>query len=149
MLVTVPETLTEDRLRTALGHLLATHELLRSRVTTDHPDGRPRLTPLDAAPDPAALLTVAPVHGDDTELRRAVETRSCDRAGELDPEQGHMVRAVWFPRGPGRNGRLLLLVHHLAVDGVSWRILLPDLADAVAAGTPLPRPATSFAHWVG
>ncbi|WP_030297979.1 non-ribosomal peptide synthetase [Streptomyces sp. NRRL F-5681] len=149
VLVTVPETLTEDRLRTALGHLLATHELLRSRVTTDHPDGRPRLTPLDAAPDPAALLTVAPVHGDDTELRRAVETRSRDRASELDPEQGHMVRAVWFPRGPGRDGRLLLLVHHLAVDGVSWRILLPDLADAVAAGTPPPRPATSFAHWAG
>ncbi|MFI7892145.1 amino acid adenylation domain-containing protein [Streptomyces sp. CACIS-1.16CA] len=149
MLVTVEPTLTEDRLRTALGHLLATHDLLRARVTTDHPDGRPRLTPWDAAPDPAALLTVVPVDGDDTELRRAVEAQSRARASELDPSRGVLVRAVWFPRGPGRDGRLLLLVHHLAVDGVSWRILLPDLAHAVATGTPPARPGTPFAHWSG
>ncbi|MFF8467088.1 non-ribosomal peptide synthetase [Streptomyces griseus] len=147
MLVTVASTLTEGRLRTAIGHLLATHDLLRARVTTDHPDGRPRLTPLGPAPDPATLLTVAPVTGDDTELRRAVDAQSRARAGELDPEQGPLIRAVWFPRGPGRDGRLLLLVHHLAVDGVSWRILLPDLAHAVATGTPPARPGTSFAHW--
>ena len=30
-------------------------------------------------------------------------------------------------------GRLLLVIHHLAVDGVSWRILVPDLAAAWAA----------------
>ncbi|MFG2763717.1 non-ribosomal peptide synthetase [Streptomyces rubiginosohelvolus] len=149
MLVTVEPTLTEDRLRTALGHLLATHDLLRARVTTDHPDGRPRLTPSDAAPDPATLLTVVPVDGGDTELRRAVDTQSRSRAAELDPAEGVLVRAVWFPRGPGRDGRLLLLVHHLAVDGVSWRILLPDLAHAVATGTPPARPGTSFAHWSG
>ncbi|MFB8139471.1 non-ribosomal peptide synthetase, partial [Streptomyces parvus] len=149
MLVTVEPTLTEDRLRTALGHLLATHDLLRARVTTDHPDGRPRLTPCDAAPDPAALLTVVPVDGDDTELRRAVETQSRARAAGLDPDQGVLVRAVWFPCGPGRDGRLLLLVHHLAVDGVSWRILLPDLAHAVATGTPPARPGTAFARWSG
>ncbi|MFD4591889.1 non-ribosomal peptide synthetase [Streptomyces rubiginosohelvolus] len=149
MLVTVEPTLTEDRLRTALGHLLATHDLLRARVTTDHPDGHPRLTPSDAAPDPATLLTVVPVDGDDTELRRAVETHSRARAAELEPAEGVLVRAVWFSRGPSRDGRLLLLVHHLAVDGVSWRILLPDLVHAVATGTPPARPGTSFAHWSG
>ena len=34
-------------------------------------------------------------------------------------------------------GRLLLTIHHLVVDGVSWRILVPDLAaawKAIAAG---------------
>ncbi|MGJ3561522.1 condensation domain-containing protein [Streptomyces sp. INA 01156] len=47
-----------------------------------------------------------------------------------------MLRAVWFDAGPDTAGRLLLTVHHLAVDGVSWRILLPDLSaawDAVRA----------------
>ncbi|MFK0132133.1 amino acid adenylation domain-containing protein [Streptomyces rubiginosohelvolus] len=149
MLVTVEPTLTEDRLRTALGHLLATHDLLRARVTTDHPDGHPRLTPSDAAPAPATLLTVVRVDGDGAELRRAVETHSRARGAELDPADGVLVRAVWFSRGPSRDGRLLLLVHHLAVDGVSWRILLPDLAHAVATGTPPARPGTSFAHWSG
>ncbi|WP_435598917.1 amino acid adenylation domain-containing protein [Streptomyces anulatus] len=147
MLVTVASTLTEDRLRTAVGHLLATHDLLRARVTTDHPDGRPRLTPSDTAPDPATLLTVVPVTGDDAELRRAVDAQSRARTAELDPDHGSLIRVVWFPRGPGRDGRLLLLVHHLAMDGVSWRILLPDLAHAVDTGTPPARPDTSFAHW--
>ena len=44
--------------------------------------------------------------------------------------------------GAGRPGRLLLTIHHLAVDGVSWRILVPDLAaawQAVAARARRPR----------
>ncbi|WP_262402629.1 condensation domain-containing protein [Actinomadura sp. CNU-125] len=32
---------------------------------------------------------------------------------------------MWFDAGPERSGRLLLTLHHLVVDGVSWRILLP------------------------
>ncbi|WP_404827722.1 amino acid adenylation domain-containing protein, partial [Streptomyces aureocirculatus] len=54
--------------------------------------------------------------------------------------------------GGVRAGRLLVVVHHLVVDGVSWRILLPDLAAAwahVRAGrTPeLPAVGTSFRRW--
>ena len=47
-----------------------------------------------------------------------------------------MLQAVWFDAGAQRPGRLLLTIHHLAVDGVSWRILVPDLAaawEAIAA----------------
>ena len=63
-----------------------------------------------------------------------------------------LVQATWFDAGPDEPGRLLLLVHHLVVDGVSWRILLPDLAaayaDAAAGRTPGPEPAgTSFRTW--
>lgn len=48
--------------------------------------------------------------------------------------------------------RLVLIVHHLAVDGVSWRILLEDLNIAWTQqqdGRPiaLPRPGTSFRQW--
>ena len=44
---------------------------------------------------------------------------------------------------PGRHeaGRLLLTIHHLAVDGVSWRILVPDLAAAWAAVADGKKPA--------
>ncbi|HEX4605471.1 MAG TPA: condensation domain-containing protein, partial [Candidatus Angelobacter sp.] len=66
----------------------------------------------------------------------------------LDPESGHMVHAVWF-RG---DARLLLVVHHLAVDGVAWRILLSDLASgwkAIERGTipELEAETTSFRSW--
>ncbi|WP_155385882.1 non-ribosomal peptide synthetase [Catellatospora paridis] len=52
----------------------------------------------------------------------------------LDPDAGTMLRAVWFDAGD-RPGRLLLAVHHLAVDGVSWRILFEDLATAWQTAT--------------
>jgi non-ribosomal peptide synthase protein (TIGR01720 family) len=63
-----------------------------------------------------------------------------------------MMQAVWFDAGDAKPGRLLVVVHHLVVDGVSWRILLPDLAvayDAIAAGErPVLAPVgTSFRSW--
>src|SRR5262249_17381040 len=51
-------------------------------------------------------------------------------ADRLDPDAGRIVEAVWFDRGAPEPGRLLLVVHHLAVDGVSWRVLVDDLRDA-------------------
>ncbi|MFE0427475.1 condensation domain-containing protein, partial [Streptomyces sp. NPDC058953] len=63
-----------------------------------------------------------------------------------------MLRAVWFDAGPGEPGALLILLHHLVVDGVSWRILLGDLEAAwraVSAGDEprLPAVPTSFRRW--
>ncbi|WP_239696307.1 condensation domain-containing protein, partial [Streptomyces sp. Ncost-T6T-1] len=52
--------------------------------------------------------------------------------GGLDPAGGVMARFVWFDAGVGVAGRLLIVLHHFVVDGVSWRILLPDLAQAYA-----------------
>ena len=45
----------------------------------------------------------------------------------LDLERGPVFRAALDPRG------LLLVAHHLVVDGISWRVLLEDLAAAVQA----------------
>lgn len=43
---------------------------------------------------------------------------------------------------------LLLVVHHLAVDGVSWRIIASDLSYLwTMRTTDLPLPATSFRRW--
>ncbi|MGC7327279.1 condensation domain-containing protein, partial [Mycobacteroides abscessus subsp. abscessus] len=66
----------------------------------------------------------------------AVDARACIRTVEalsdeaveaacsrLDPGAGAMLSALWAPA----EGKLALMIHHLAVDGVSWRILLEDL----------------------
>jgi non-ribosomal peptide synthase protein (TIGR01720 family) len=62
-----------------------------------------------------------------------------------------MVQAVCFD-GHGEPGRLLLVIHHLVVDAVSWRIILADLASAwgaISAGhEPALEPApVSFRTW--
>ncbi|MEB4212423.1 condensation domain-containing protein, partial [Mycobacterium sp. 94-17] len=59
-----------------------------------------------------------------------------------------MLSALWV----SGSARLVLIIHHLAVDGVSWRILLEDLNIGWAQhqhGQPiaLPAPGTSFARW--
>ncbi|KIF78968.1 thioester reductase, partial [Streptomyces sp. 150FB] len=51
----------------------------------------------------------------------------------LDPEAGRLLRVHLFSGGPGVEDRLALIAHHLVVDGLSWRILLDDLATAYRA----------------
>ncbi|MBF2950585.1 non-ribosomal peptide synthetase, partial [Pseudomonas aeruginosa] len=68
------------------------------------------------------------------ELLWHVPVQSFDECAELfakaqrslDLEQGPLLRAVLVDMADGSQ-RLLLVIHHLAVDGVSWRILLEDL----------------------
>ncbi|MFI2215239.1 condensation domain-containing protein, partial [Streptomyces sp. NPDC020141] len=72
--------------------------------------------------------------------------------GELDPVGGVMVRGVWFDRGGVVPGRLLLVAHHLVVDGVSWRVVVGDLGvawEALSAGRDvvLGGVGTSFRGW--
>ena len=66
----------------------------------------------------------------------------------LSPAAGRMLSALWV----ASSRELVVLVHHLAVDGVSWRILLEDMNIGWAqhrAGQPIVLPAggTSFATW--
>ena len=66
-------------------------------------------------------------------LREAVAAESDAATDRLDPDAGTMLSAVWFDAGPQELGRLLLVAHHLVVDGVSWRTLIEDLAMAWVA----------------
>ena len=85
-------------------------------------------------------------------LRSCIGAAAGTAAEGLSPLQGRLVQAIWFDAGEGAAGRLLLSIHHLAVDGVSWRILVPDVAAAWSAlsrgGMPaLPRRGTSYRGW--
>ncbi|WP_439862469.1 non-ribosomal peptide synthase/polyketide synthase [Pseudomonas antarctica] len=54
----------------------------------------------------------------------------CDQAqASLDLQHGPLMRAVLIHLADGSQ-RVLLVIHHLAVDGVSWRILFEDLQNA-------------------
>ena len=66
----------------------------------------------------------------------------------LNPAAGVMLSALWV----AGSGQLVLIVHHLAIDGVSWRIVLEDLNIAWAQHrggqqVALPVTGTSFARW--
>ncbi|MBZ4323740.1 amino acid adenylation domain-containing protein [Streptomyces sp. SCA2-4] len=136
VLLTVPAGLRPEPLRAALADLARNHPALRLRL--DRTDGlwTQEILPADTAPavtDPATLRQ-ADLTGLDADALRDLLVKEADAsAAALDPATGTVLRAVHGDAGPDADGRLLLTVHHLSVDGVSWRVLLPELAEAYAA----------------
>ncbi|ALG09253.1 non-ribosomal peptide synthetase [Kibdelosporangium phytohabitans] len=143
MVVQVPADLGEQRITRALQAVLDHHDMLRSRlVGTSRMEVGPRGAV--AAGDCLVRIDVSAVD----DLKPVVDKETRRASAQLDPERGIMVQAVWFDRGPSRPGRLLVCLHHLVVDGVTWRILIPDLADAWRdPDAPLQPVGTSFRRW--
>ncbi len=124
-------------LEAALHAVLSHHDALRARLRDNglNYDG----------PVPAVLWQREAV--DDAALAEVAEQAQ----RSLSLEEGLLLRAVLIDRGE-QGQRLLLVVHHLVIDGVSWRIVLEDLQQAytdLAAQRTLALPAKSdaFKTW--
>ncbi|MGW2179787.1 amino acid adenylation domain-containing protein, partial [Streptomyces sp. NPDC001732] len=139
-LLVVPPELGTERLTAALQTVLDRHGALRMRLDEDW-----RLTVPEPGTAPAVVHRADVTGADEDALREAVDRYTATARAELDPRAGDLVRAVWFDAGT-EPGRLLLLVHHLAVDGVSWQPILTDLRTAWEGGTVEPV-GTSFRRW--
>ncbi|HLB76738.1 MAG TPA: condensation domain-containing protein, partial [Candidatus Dormibacteraeota bacterium] len=149
MLVELAEDLDTDALRRAMDAVVAHHDALRMRF--EHVDGQ---WLQDVAPSESEeLLRRCDLSDLDGESQRdAMEQAAIAAQSNLDITRGPLLKAVLFTFGQGRRPQLFLAVHHLAIDGVSWRILLEDLETAyrqAAAGRPAVLAATStpFTHW--
>ncbi|WP_371664006.1 amino acid adenylation domain-containing protein [Streptomyces sp. NBC_00280] len=151
-LVQTPAALDRPKLAAVLRALADRHAMLRSTLVRTEAGHWTLDVPAAGTVDTEAWIERVDVTGlDAEELRTVVADRAHAARAALDPDTGAMVRAVWFDAGT-EPGRLLLMGHHLVTDGVSWRILLPDLAAAwteVEAGRPaeLAPVDTSFRTW--
>ena len=153
LLVTTPAGLTGTDLAAILQAVADKHDLLRA-VLVRGAAGRPghlRVRPREEVRADGWIHRVdVSGPGDDA---GAALTAVAERAvARLAPEDGAMIQAGWLDAGPARAGRLLLVIHHAVIDGVSWRILPGDLeaawADLSTGRTPALEPAgTSFRRW--
>ncbi|MGA9358096.1 MAG: amino acid adenylation domain-containing protein, partial [Mycobacterium sp.] len=139
MVVQAPAGVTHTDVAVVLQALLDRHAMLRLRVDDDGTGGWSLQVPEAGSVDARGCLHPVDVLSD----AALVGARS-----RLNPAAGAMLSALWV----ADTGQLVLIIHHLAVDGVSWRILLDDLNTAWAqhrGGQPvvLPAPGTSFARW--
>ncbi|SPB18273.1 Linear gramicidin synthetase subunit D [Caballeronia novacaledonica] len=127
-------------LEAALQALVAHHDSLRLRFTQTSA-GTWLQRPAKAQAE--TMLSI------ENAVRRSDIERLCDAAQRsLDLSDGPLIRAIAMSIDDG-TWRLLVVIHHLAVDGVSWRILLDDLQLAcaqLATGTSiaLPPHTTSY-----
>ncbi|GHJ41202.1 non-ribosomal peptide synthetase [Streptomyces sp. TS71-3] len=135
------------RLHGIVQAVLDRHDLLRATLTLAD-DGAWRLhaAPPGAVPATACLRRVDARELDHTAMGTLVPDAFDDLVAELDPASGAVARLLWFDAGPTREGRLLVVLHHLAADAASWSVLVSDLA-AAWEGRPLSVPGTSFRTW--
>ncbi|MET8338922.1 non-ribosomal peptide synthetase [Streptosporangium canum] len=135
VVLNTPADLTDDALDEMLAAVVRRHDMLRAKLVRGARWG------FDI---PKADQAVAGWQKSDRPLGECVELA----AAGLDPDNGVMLRAVW--RREAR--QLVMAVHHVVIDGVSWRVLMEDLATAwrqLTSGTPIELPAvgTSFRRW--
>ncbi|MDH6703310.1 condensation domain-containing protein, partial [Streptomyces griseoviridis] len=152
VLLRVPAGLGLERLTAAVDALVERHEALRMRLDKSD-EWSLEVLPAGVVPVAECVRRVD-IAGLSAQAAREVIAAEAEAAGErLAHGRGVMLQAVWFDAGDEAPGRLLVAIHHLAVDGVSWRILLPDLAHAWSAAANgqkphLERTGTSFGRWV-
>jgi len=136
--------------RDALKAVLDHHDALRLRFTRDGNEWLQRLDLPDDRDLPFNEIDLS--HVDMEELKSRIESEAARFQRSLDLFNGPLIRVIWFDCGRERQGRLMIIVHHIAVDGVSWRILMEDLMGSLRnlrTGVPitLPRKTTSFKDW--
>ncbi|GAA1607134.1 hypothetical protein GCM10009679_08710 [Saccharothrix algeriensis] len=143
VVVRVPAGMRLDDLTGAVQVVLDTHHALRSRVDTA--TGRWEIT------EPGSVAAASCVRRADANTTTVTEATLAARQ-RLSVATGQVFQAVWLDAGQSDSGLLVIVAHHVAVDGVSWRILIPDLAlawRALAADEPVlltPVP-TSLRTW--
>ncbi|HKH47076.1 MAG TPA: non-ribosomal peptide synthase/polyketide synthase, partial [Thermoanaerobaculia bacterium] len=135
-------------LAAAAALLVERHEALRLRFERDaHNRWRQRVAPA-GLPVPFTRIDLSRFPAPAV----ALETAAAALQASLDLTAGPILRLAYFDLGGDDPGRLLVAVHHLAIDGVSWRILLEDLetaCDQLEQGETvrLPAPTTPFRRW--
>ncbi|WP_037110548.1 non-ribosomal peptide synthetase, partial [Rhodococcoides fascians] len=138
-----------------LGRVVDHHAALRGRLVRDglarEGQWRFEVTPHGATDERL---------GSETTPRLWSDPQWVERVGELVAEFGQSMnlqdgvlwQARWVTSDAEPTGRLVLVIHHLVVDGVSWRIIGDDLTHAWELETgvatdPLPAVGTSLAAW--
>nr|AGZ05275.1 McyA [Nostoc sp. 152] len=127
VLLQVPSHLQPELLSQAISKLLEHHDALRLRFvfeqgkwqqTSDRTSDTIPFQVIDLSPTPQPLQA------------QTIEQIATTQQASLDLSTGPLIRVVLFQLGDQYDSRLLIIIHHLAVDGVSWRILLEDLFTA-------------------
>ncbi|WP_052830181.1 non-ribosomal peptide synthetase [Gynuella sunshinyii] len=146
VLLTLPVEIDPTQVRAIVEHWYRRHDALRLRFR-ECEEGRwcGEYQPLDDAMIEASVVRVAL---STAELQDHAQTMQ----RSLNLQKGPLLKVVHYQVSDDSHNRLLLICHHLVVDGVSWRILLDDagqLLQQAAQGQTLqlaPK-TTGYQHW--
>ncbi|WP_197288603.1 non-ribosomal peptide synthetase [Nocardia sp. NRRL S-836] len=149
MLLELTPDVDEAALESGLVAVVAHHDALRMRF--EHVDGEWRQH--NAPVEPGGVLERHDLSSIGEPERQAHLEKIADEAhAGFDLAAGPLYRVVLFHADDMPAPLLFLTVHHLVVDGVSWRILLDDLDTAYrqavrGESVDLGAKSTSFRDW--
>jgi len=133
----------------SIHHLLLHHDALRSRFDLSRDDPQMEFNG-GGFQVPFAVCDFSHLELEDARAALTADAEHQQRSLHLT--EGPLLRSVLYRLGHDEPDRLLLVIHHLVVDGVSWRILLEDFATvygqlSLGQTVSLPEKTTSFRHW--
>lgn len=136
-------------LKSAVSDLLKQHDALRLRFAHRPLGWQQTYANLTEEP-PFAMFDLSALTK--AQQSDAIETNMAAKQHSLDLSTGPLMRVVYFDLGSDSPGRLLIIVHHLVIDGISWRLLMDDLQRFYrlherGVSVQFPDKATSFDRW--
>ena len=149
ILIEVPPSWDSSLLKKALEKLLAHHDALRFRYRYDESVWQQ----FHAGTDETVPFSQVDLSAKSEAKQKAAMKRvTAEMQASLNLSEGPILRATLFELGGARANRLFIVIHHLAVDAVSWRILAEDLqttCDQLTVGetVQLKPKTTSFKRW--
>ncbi|EPF11732.1 MULTISPECIES: non-ribosomal peptide synthetase [Bacillus] len=150
MLLRVKERLNVKLLEGAILNLLKHHDALRFRYE-QLPNGTWRQRN-EGTDELSVLHVVKRNQVNEKEWNKIIQEEMNINQASFNLVNGPLMRVVYFEDNLTRNDRIFWVIHHLVVDGVSWRILLEDLQvvyNQMKQGQEvrLPAKSTSFKEW--
>lgn len=123
-LVELREPVNRAALESVVKRLIEQHDTLRLRFFPESSGWRQ----VNAATEDNQVFSYEDLSAlPESDQKAAISSRASQLQASLNLSNGPLLRVALFELGPGKRSRLLLIIHHLAVDGVSWRILMDDL----------------------
>jgi non-ribosomal peptide synthase protein (TIGR01720 family) len=138
-----------EQLEEVINHLLQHHDVLRSHFQQEAKEWRSHIQGSSPA-IPFTQVDLSDIADDQQKtilLERATQIQS-----SLNLSAGKLIQVTLFDLGKNKPNHLLIVIHHLAIDGVSWRILLEDCQTALtqisqSKAIQLSPKTTSFKQW--
>jgi amino acid adenylation domain-containing protein/non-ribosomal peptide synthase protein (TIGR01720 family) len=149
VLLELRQALNPARLERVIKELLVHHDALRIRFVFGELGWEQVNTPVEKLAT-FSLIDLAALS--EPEQTQALAAAVAESQASLNLSSGPLMRATYFDRGPDKPANLSLVIHHLVVDGISWRIILEDLQagyqqERRGETISLSRKTTDFKTW--
>lgn len=146
LLLNVSERLDVDAMIKAVDAIMQHHDMFRARYRKEN-----EWQQILSESKENTVLHYFDVSGlTETDQKKQIEEKCAELQRSFNLEKGPVIAFAQFDGGD--TSRLFIAVHHLVMDGVSWRILLEDVQNTYQQANEnkeiiLPAKSTSFQYW--